>query len=394
MQSILFRDRKPSDVSTTKQNVLVGYVRVSGESQRENTSIPKQSAVISEYCEQNGYVLKAIYYDVQSGSVFENRDGIVSALEAVLSNSADGIICYGFDRLSRNVEDRAVLRRRCQENSKLLLSATEPVDVQSKHGKLYYSIRAALDEMEREIIYERVWGGKCRKISEKRGWAGGRLPYGYRIENGDLFLDSRVQAWCAYMKWLHLFKREDGQHLYSYRTIARRLNLFGVKTRGATDTHNRKTTLETGWGKSGKWSDQAVRSIILGLRDVDRAEVDEHGQVRLTSELVSELSDRYDINRVLGPRTQKKTPVWKPNPEKQARQQIAEKILNEMPEQLPEYISAKLAATVTGLSEDWFRRRRASGDGPPAQRVGGKYLYHTTTLLTWFTSGGAGNAGN
>lgn len=165
---------------------VFGYVRVSTEEQRANTSIPRQADVINRFCEKEGFSLKAIFADAESGSVFESREGIVSAVEAMFEGQAHGLVCFSFDRLSRNVEDRAVIRRRCKENGKLLVSATEQIDIQSPSGKLYYSVRSALDELERETILARVWDGRCRKVFDRRGWPSGKVPYGYSVKQGEL----------------------------------------------------------------------------------------------------------------------------------------------------------------------------------------------------------------
>ena len=49
------------------------------------------------------------------------------------------------------------------------------------------SILSAVAEMEKENITVQFSAGKLHKF-KKGGWAGGAVPYGYRNENGTLYI--------------------------------------------------------------------------------------------------------------------------------------------------------------------------------------------------------------
>ena len=82
---------------------VAGYVRVSGESQIENYSIPQQKKFLEDYCNIKGWNLIKIYVDAGFTGANTNRP----ALQDLLENIAmyDIVLVYRLDRLSRSQKD-------------------------------------------------------------------------------------------------------------------------------------------------------------------------------------------------------------------------------------------------------------------------------------------------
>lgn len=49
-----------------------------------------------------------------------------------------------------------------------------------------------------------------------------------------------------------------------------------------------------------------------------------------------------------------------------------------------EYLSTKQAAERIGRTPDWmYRVRKQPGEGPPFYKIGGRYQYRPTEIMTW-----------
>ncbi|WP_024546996.1 recombinase family protein [Picosynechococcus sp. NKBG15041c] len=83
---------------------LLGYIRVSSESQAKNTSLAEQQKKIEAYCYAFGHELIGIFKEVGLGKQTGDRPQFQAALDMV-RDEADGIIAAKLDRLARNTRD-------------------------------------------------------------------------------------------------------------------------------------------------------------------------------------------------------------------------------------------------------------------------------------------------
>lgn len=219
---------------------LVGYGRVSGEGQRDNTSLTTQKEAIKDYCRRHSHKLIGYYEDVESGSTIEAREGFQWALETVHA-VADGLLVFRLDRLTRNVEDGEKLKRTFLKQGKLLLSVTDTVDTQTTDGAFVYTINTAIAELERKRIADRCHRGR-EKVREEGGWLGGAPPYGYQPHKKGLI---EVPCEQRTIQLIVQFYYEG----YTLPAIADKLNKLGIPT---------KRRSPQGW----RW--QAIKRIIDG----------------------------------------------------------------------------------------------------------------------------------
>ncbi|MFN5978070.1 MAG: recombinase family protein, partial [Pseudanabaena sp.] len=131
---------------------LVGYVRISSESQADNTSLVEQRKKIEAYCYAFGHELIAVFEEVGSGKDAKHRPQFQKALEMVRTD-ADGIIAAKLDRLARNTRDvLALVEDTLQPTNKALVLLDLQVDTSTPTGRMILTVMAAVATLERDVI--------------------------------------------------------------------------------------------------------------------------------------------------------------------------------------------------------------------------------------------------
>ncbi|WP_257000412.1 recombinase family protein [Mycobacterium avium] len=157
---------------------VLGRLRLSRSSE-ESTSIERQREVIAQWSEANGHTVVGWAEDLDvSGSVDPFQ---APALGPWLGDRApdwDILCAWKLDRLSRSTISLNRLIGWCQDHGKVLVSATEGIDLGTPVGRLIANVIGFLAEGELEAIRERVKGSR-RKLRESARWPGGKPPYGY-----------------------------------------------------------------------------------------------------------------------------------------------------------------------------------------------------------------------
>ncbi len=108
----------------TKQKII-GYCRVSTDSQREERTIELQEEALQEFIKKNNYELVKIFKDDGVSGELEDRPALVKMFDYLEDNQeVCGVLIYKLDRLARDV--------RIQENI--------IYDLQEKRNKKIISI--------------------------------------------------------------------------------------------------------------------------------------------------------------------------------------------------------------------------------------------------------------
>ena len=163
--------------------MMYGYARVSTLDQVDNSSLVNQQNVIAGLAQMKSQVIEKTFCDpaVSGKSEFLLRPAGKELLQIV--RSGDAIVVSRLDRGFRNVQDALATARHLESLKVDLYVADLGVDPVGKGitGKFIFTILAAVAEMEREVIRERVTNGKRSKRAAG-GHAGGKTPFGYRVE--------------------------------------------------------------------------------------------------------------------------------------------------------------------------------------------------------------------
>jgi DNA invertase Pin-like site-specific DNA recombinase len=212
----------------------VGYVRVSTVEQVSGFGLDVQEKAIRDYCKANSMRLVAVFRDEgQSGSNgLESRIGLAEALATLKAGDAATLIVYRLDRLARDLILQETLVERLRSQGTPVRSASEPdidTDTDDPTKKLIRIIIGAVSEYERAVIRGRMMAGKAAKKAQG-GYLGGTVPYGYRLQDGQVVQDEVEQDVGQIVARL----ASTGASL---RTIAAELERAGYQPRAGKSWH-------------------------------------------------------------------------------------------------------------------------------------------------------------
>jgi site-specific DNA recombinase len=222
-----------------KKMNLIGYVRISSESQEDNTSIETQVEGIENYCKAKGWNLVQIFVDVCSGKDF-NRPEFTKMMEMINKDEINGVMVFKYDRLSRSPVDGRNFTDELEKKDIAFLSVQDNIDTSTPMGKAMFTMMLTFAEMERSIITERMQNGKRQRIKEGKKCNG--FVYGYRWEgkgSGKRLVPVDEEA--AVVKDIFKMAIRVGCH----QTVADLLNDKRLKTR-----------------RGNQWTRFAVRKIL------------------------------------------------------------------------------------------------------------------------------------
>jgi DNA invertase Pin-like site-specific DNA recombinase len=141
------------------------YVRVSTlhRSRRGDVLALEQNPDVQErplrqLVEQRGWTLHRVYSDRMSGARAD-RPGLSALLEDARRGAFDVVIVWRFDRFARSVEQLVSSLAEFRALGIGFVSQTEALDTSTPMGKAMFTIIAAMAELERNVIRERVVAG-------------------------------------------------------------------------------------------------------------------------------------------------------------------------------------------------------------------------------------------
>lgn len=143
--------------------MLIGYMRVSSDNERQNTDLQRDALLAA------GVDSRHIFEDHASGAK-DNRPGLLEALQYV--KTGDVFVVWKLDRLGRSLSHLLDIINQLKEKQVAFRSLTEGMDTTTASGELLFHVFAALAQYERALIRERVTAGLA--AARKRGKVGGR----------------------------------------------------------------------------------------------------------------------------------------------------------------------------------------------------------------------------
>lgn len=212
-----------SDAGSPAKN-SVGYIRVSTSDQAdtEKTSLPLQREAIARYCKQNALKLSKIYEDPgRSGATIE-RPALQSLLADAKLRQFERVVVWRLDRWSRDLYQGLWLSKELLVSGIEVVSISEPFNGQDPLTKALRAIVQTFAELERETIKSRLWSGRRKRLEQGR-FAGGSVPFGYRLRNGGLVIEPNA----AEVVRLIFNLRAKG---LTYKELAAEMNRLGHKS--------------------------------------------------------------------------------------------------------------------------------------------------------------------
>lgn len=207
----------------------VGYIRVSTEEQGEEDKygVDLQKQTILLYAYNNGYNIVDWKIDMASG-VSDERPAMNEILSGnvVTNPPIEAVIAFKSDRFARDTKLYFYYMFTLEKKNIKMLSAKEKFDEGDDFANVYRALIMFVAEQERKNIALRTGKGRSLK-AQCGGYSGGRVPYGYKVENGRLVVNDDERTIVCYV-----FKRLDQN--VPMLAIAEELNNLGFKTRKGT----------------------------------------------------------------------------------------------------------------------------------------------------------------
>lgn len=222
---------------------VVGYCRVSTDSQKEEGTIEIQEKALNLYIKGKKLELVKMFKDegISGSSELENRPGLAELFNFIeIEKDIKGVLIFKLDRLARDLYIQEHLIKKLELLDVELISIKEPnLDSKDPMRKAFRQFMGIVSELEKAFITLRLTGGRINK-AQKGGFAGGSTALGYISKNKKLFID---EGQAEVIRMIFKMKRYKKMSL---RGIARELNEKEIPTSG---------------GK-GRWHGRTVKYIL------------------------------------------------------------------------------------------------------------------------------------
>ena len=206
------------------------YARVSTDRQAEQYGLDAQCRLLSEKAQAAGYEVVPdgdhdwFIDDGYSGGDTD-RPALSRLRTKVREHGIDRVLCLDPDRLARNLKDQLLLVDEWESAGVALEFLTQAMDA-SAEGKLFFAIRGAVAEFEKEKIRERTTRGRREKAQQGIPVNPKNLPcwLGWNAETRTVEV---VESWATIVREVY---RAFGTEGLTIRAIARRLTEQGIPT--------------------------------------------------------------------------------------------------------------------------------------------------------------------
>lgn len=155
------------------------YVRVStanksrqGDTVTFDQNPDVQERPLRDLVAQRGWVLHRVYSD-RAGGATERRPSLDDLMKDARRGEFDVVIVWRFDRFARSVKQLVLALEEFRSLGVDFLSHQEALDTSTPMGKAMFTIVAAMAELERSVIRERVVAGL--EYARKHGTRFGRV---------------------------------------------------------------------------------------------------------------------------------------------------------------------------------------------------------------------------
>ena len=246
--ALKLRKRTPNpETLNLRTDATAIYIRVSTDRQAtEGYSLDAQERKLRSLCDANDWRLRDehVYIDAGESGKTTDRPAFQRMMAAARAGDVRRIVAVRLDRVARNTLAFLELVNELSVIGVDLVLLVENFDASTPSGKFALNMFAALAELERSTIAERMMNGKSERIT-KGGFNGSPVPYGYKSNKGGKAVQDDVQA--AIVR--RIFSEFVAGSTMS--DIARRLTSEKVPTK-----HNNAD------GTVRAWSTEVVRYIL------------------------------------------------------------------------------------------------------------------------------------
>lgn len=168
----------------------IGYIRVSTTQQANDDKygVEVQRKEILAYADRNGYYIADWKIDEVSGAS-DKRPAFDEILYGDVTNPPfEAVIVFKNDRVARDTKLYFYYLYSLEKKNIKLLSTKEEFVEGSEFANIYRALLQFVAEQERKNIALRTGKGRSMK-AQCGGYAGGGVPYGYKVVAGQLVIN-------------------------------------------------------------------------------------------------------------------------------------------------------------------------------------------------------------
>lgn len=153
-----------------KQKTVALYARVSTSDQSTAT----QLTALRQFAEARGWTIAGEFVDEAMSGATKKRPALDALMNGAKKRQFDAVAVWRFDRFARSTKHLLEALDEFRHLGIDFVSFSENMDTSSPLGEAIFTIVAAVAQLERDIIRERVKAGVARVRPTRDYW--GRIP--------------------------------------------------------------------------------------------------------------------------------------------------------------------------------------------------------------------------
>ena len=133
------------------------YARVSTSDQK--FGLESQLRALKEYCERMKIENYEVFTDENISGAKISRPSLDRMMAAVRNREISTVVVYSFSRFARSTTHLLGALEEMKKYETEFISITEKIETNSPMGRAFFTVIAAISQLERELIVERVKNG-------------------------------------------------------------------------------------------------------------------------------------------------------------------------------------------------------------------------------------------
>ena len=179
--------KKSYQSQSNQLKTAVIYARYSSDNQTEQ-SIEGQLRVCNEYAEREKIIIVGTYIDRAMTGTNDHRPDFQRMMKDSAKQEWNYVLVYKFDRFSRNKYETAIHKKTLKDNGVKLKSATEYLPDTPEAIIMESMFEGYAEYYSAELAVKTKRG--MRELRIKGNFQGGYIPFGYKVENKKLVIDT------------------------------------------------------------------------------------------------------------------------------------------------------------------------------------------------------------